>query len=241
MCACADYVRACLGGCCDRQRHHVLQLVAKTVRAAGLVEACAREQPASARLVEQPAIQDEVRRDVGRVDGDRAEHVVPFAGDALVQCGHVCAPIARDQRARRLLAVRFAQQEVQAHGRSRRHADASLQCRARIEAGAAASGQCAAIGQRGRRVESAVAAEKLGPVACQRVDRRAARQERPPRRELAVARVARVHAAAGLVGRGDDEWRVRDAGRAERPFDIRGDGEVHLPCRRDWSARGSRS
>ena len=48
------------------QRHRVLQLVAKAVGAAGLVEAGLRPQPAGHRLVQQPAVDQRVEQRVGR-------------------------------------------------------------------------------------------------------------------------------------------------------------------------------
>ena len=61
----------------DHQRHHVLELVAKPVGAAGLIERRARPDAAGQRLVEQPAVEHDVHGAVGRPHLDRAEHVVP--------------------------------------------------------------------------------------------------------------------------------------------------------------------
>ncbi len=48
------------------QRHRVLQLVAETERAAGLVVAAARPEAARERLIEQPAVGQHVERRIGR-------------------------------------------------------------------------------------------------------------------------------------------------------------------------------
>ena len=61
----------------EGQRHHVLQLVAEAERAAGLVVAAARPEPAAHRLIEQPAVHQRVERIVGRPHLDRVERVVP--------------------------------------------------------------------------------------------------------------------------------------------------------------------
>ena len=61
----------------DAERHHVLKLVAETVRAAQLIERRARPYAASERLVEQPAIEHQIHARIGRRHLDRAEHVVP--------------------------------------------------------------------------------------------------------------------------------------------------------------------
>ena len=50
------------------QREHVLQLIAEAEGAAGLIRAAARPDAAGKRLVQQPAIHDQVERIVGRVD-----------------------------------------------------------------------------------------------------------------------------------------------------------------------------
>ena len=62
------------------ERHHVLELIAKAVRAAGLVERRARPDAAGERLVEQPAVEQNVHRAIGRLHLNRAEDVVPDAG-----------------------------------------------------------------------------------------------------------------------------------------------------------------
>ena len=62
---------------CRRQRHDVLELVAEAVRAARLVERRPRPEPAGQRLVEQPAVEQDVHRPVGRPDLDRGHQVVP--------------------------------------------------------------------------------------------------------------------------------------------------------------------
>ena len=65
------------------ERHRVLQLVAKAVGAAGLVEAGARPEPAGDRLVQQPAVDERVEERVGRAHGGRAEQLVPARAHAL--------------------------------------------------------------------------------------------------------------------------------------------------------------
>ena len=61
------------------QRHDVLQLIAESERAAGLVGPAARPDSTRQRLVQQPAVDEEVERVVGRVDLKRAENLVPRA------------------------------------------------------------------------------------------------------------------------------------------------------------------
>ena len=59
------------------QRHHVLQLIAKAERAAGLIERRAPPHPARKRLVEQPAVQQEIHRRIRRLHLDRPQQLVP--------------------------------------------------------------------------------------------------------------------------------------------------------------------
>ena len=63
----------------ERQRHHVLQLIAKAVCAAGLVVSAARPEPAADRLIQQPAVDQRVERIVRRMHLDRVERGVPRA------------------------------------------------------------------------------------------------------------------------------------------------------------------
>ena len=62
----AQQVRARQVGPREQQRHHVLQLIAEAERAARLVVAGARPQPAAHVLVEQPAVHQHVERVVRR-------------------------------------------------------------------------------------------------------------------------------------------------------------------------------
>ena len=65
----------------DHQRHHVLELIAKAVRAARLIKRRSRPDAAGQRLVEQPAVEHDVHAAIRRLDLHRAENVVPGLGD----------------------------------------------------------------------------------------------------------------------------------------------------------------
>ena len=82
---CAQQVFARKIGPDSGESHAVLQLVTKAVGAAGLIEGRPRPNPARDRLVEQPAIEHEVHRAVGRLDLDRAQNLIPGARDARFQ------------------------------------------------------------------------------------------------------------------------------------------------------------
>ena len=76
---------------------HVLQLIAESEGAAGLVRPTTRPDPATERLIQQPAVHQQIERIVGRAYLDRAERVVPEpfrardrivdGGEARVACG----------------------------------------------------------------------------------------------------------------------------------------------------------
>src|SRR5207344_2868781 len=59
------------------QGHHVLELVTKPVRAAGLIEGGSSPHAAGERLVEKPAVEHDVHGAVRRLDLDGADDVVP--------------------------------------------------------------------------------------------------------------------------------------------------------------------
>src|SRR6266536_1919639 len=60
------------------QRHHILQLIAETISAAGLIKSAAPPKPAAQRLVQKPAISHQVDRWVGGFDVQGAERAVPI-------------------------------------------------------------------------------------------------------------------------------------------------------------------
>ncbi len=66
------------------ERHHVLQLIAKTVSAAGLIKSRARPDATRERLIQQPAVEHRVQGGVRRSHFDRAEQAHPN-GPALSQ------------------------------------------------------------------------------------------------------------------------------------------------------------
>ena len=76
------------------QRHHVLKLIAKAIRAAGLVKCRSGPHAAGESLIEQPAVEHEVDGTVGCFHLNRAEDVVPKTlcrGEDRVEAGDVLA------------------------------------------------------------------------------------------------------------------------------------------------------
>ena len=74
----AQQVSARLFGPREGQRHTVLELIAKAVGAAGLVEGRAGPDAADQCLVEQPAIEQDVHRAVGRAHLHGAQQGIPM-------------------------------------------------------------------------------------------------------------------------------------------------------------------
>ena len=121
------------------QGDDVLELVAEPVGAAGLVERRPRPQPAGERLVDEPAVEHDVHRAVGRPHLDRALGVVPVARHAAQRRLVVGRPPAPDEVGRRRGVVRLAEQHDDLGPRSVGELEAGLQGGARIQAGAGGS------------------------------------------------------------------------------------------------------
>ena len=60
------------------QGHHILQLVAKAVRSAGLVKRGAGPNAASQDLIDQPAVEHQVDARIGRRHVQRVQEAVPL-------------------------------------------------------------------------------------------------------------------------------------------------------------------
>ena len=94
------------------ERHAILQLIAKAVGAAGLIEGRARPNAAGERLVEQPAIEHEVHRAVGRLDLDCAQNLAPMVARCRAcTASRSAARYGADRGAGVLDALRPAQQK----------------------------------------------------------------------------------------------------------------------------------
>ena len=73
----AQQVRPAQIGPRVQQRHHVLQLIAEAERAAGLIGAAAGPDAAAQRLIQQPAVHQQIERVVWRVHLHSPQRVVP--------------------------------------------------------------------------------------------------------------------------------------------------------------------
>ena len=101
------------------ERHHVLELIAEAVRAARLVERRARPDAARERLVEQPAVEQQVERPVGRLHLHAPTGCRPSASPTARSVASTSAvAVARDQRARLVGGRGLAEQEHDLRARS---------------------------------------------------------------------------------------------------------------------------
>ncbi len=205
------------------QGDDVLELVAEPVGAAGLVERRPRPQPARQRLVEEPAVEHDVHRAVGRPHLDRALGVVPVARHAAQRRLVVGRSPAPDEVGRRRGPVRLAEQHEDLGPRPVGELEAGLQGGARIQAGADGSLQPVARGP-GRRagpdaplrprnsVRSAVHAVCRPP--------RSRKATRPPN---SVFHGLRTRSALRLrLQRRDDPGGAGPARGAQRPLGVGG-------------------
>ncbi len=86
----------------EGERHGVLQLIAKAIGAARLVEGRARPDAAGQRLVQQPAVKHDVHRPVRRPDLHGAKQASPVPRHGIEHGVEIGRAITGNQRPRRL-------------------------------------------------------------------------------------------------------------------------------------------
>ena len=135
------------------QRHRVLQLVAKSVRTPGLVEAGPRPQAARHRLVQQPAVHQGVEQRVGCLHRGRAEQLVPCPAHRLQAPRRGGGRGDGRQALGGVRILRMAEQEHLFHRGAGGQHDAGRQRGAGIESTASCAGRSgrAAPGRRAHR------------------------------------------------------------------------------------------
>ena len=180
--------------------HRVLQLVAEAERAARLIESGARPHAAGERLVDEPAVGQEVDGRVGRFDIDHAERpapVVPHAFQRPMGAVDAAEPLHELPRLR-LRCRRRRAMKTMSFSCPSSSVERDLHGGARIESRADAAGESHAAQRRGVR-RRAVAAEELGAVAGDRSVRFAAVDKDDAVGELGAVGVAREKRAADRV------------------------------------------
>src|SRR5262249_10187784 len=155
--------------------HDVLELVAKTVGSARLVEPRAPPQAAGKRLVEEPVIQHDVERPVRSLDLYGRQEVVPAGGDGAEHRVQVAGAGAPDDRARLVDRRALTEEDDDFGAGARGEQERHLQRPARIQAAAQATREALAALERIGVIEGAVAPEDLGAIA---------RPRRLPAREI---------------------------------------------------------
>jgi hypothetical protein len=144
------------------ERECVLQLVAETERARGLVGRGAPPQPARERLVEQPTVHEQVERGLGRADLHCVEHLAPHRANARQRLtDRTGCAVAGDELAGFLEPRGLAEQERDLAALARVERDLGHE-RAAVVVEAAASPVEALAPHRRGRGRAAVAADELG-------------------------------------------------------------------------------
>ena len=151
----------------DRHGHHVLQLIAETVGSAELIEPGPGPDAAGKRLVEQPAIQDQIHAGIGSGYLQGAENVIPLTGDFVERLLQIGGAIVVQQPDRPFATFRLTEQESELDGRARAKLDDGLQRGAGIEAGARLSGKRYTAFEPSRMLGRSVAADEFGAIACE--------------------------------------------------------------------------
>ena len=80
------------------KRHDILQLIAESVGAARLIERRARPHPACQRLIQQPAIDENVHGAIRRLDLHGAQGLIPKVRYALQDRVEIECAVALDER-----------------------------------------------------------------------------------------------------------------------------------------------
>ena len=208
-------------------RHRVLQLVAESECAAGLVIATAREEAAADRLVQQPAVREHIDARLRGFHLDRAERTQPVDAHRVQRIVRgIAAARALGQRDRLAPVATQPQPEYGLAGLPGVQRDRHLDCGARVQACAELSRQAFAQQRRGA-LQVAVAAEEFGAVAGDAAGAGASAavigiEEGDAALEFGVVAVARGQHAAVAVDFGDHVHLRPRMQVAEDPFDIAG-------------------
>ena len=182
--------------CGMHERHHILELVAESEGTARLVKGRASPDAAAQRLVEQPAIEQEIGGGLGRLHLDRAEEIVPPALRPAERGLDICRSAeALHDRARLGFIGGLSEQEGHFDHLARLDLHDGLHRGAWVEARARAAHETLVL-HRGGIAHRAVAPDENGAVASVRIRSRARRGEGHAVAEFRLVGVARKEAAA---------------------------------------------
>ncbi len=203
----------------DREREDVLELVAEAVGTTRLVERRSCPQPAGQRLVEQPAVEQDVHRPIRGPDLDRSQGGVPVRARprrsvaAIVEVAPAPDQVARPppgssaSPSRTRTVVRSPAASSKLHARA---AHGSMP-------GAGRSREPMAALERGRPVVGAVSPEELGPVGGPGFLPAAEVEEGDPVGEVGVPGVARQEGVRARLEVGHDRRCGATRGRCPGP------------------------
>ncbi len=214
------------------ERQHVLQLVAEPEGAARLVEARAPVEARRDGLRQQPAVEHQVHRGLGRLDAQVAEQLVPRARERRPGRLHLTAVAEAGDQVEGLAAARRLPEEEVGLDRL-----AGLELQVHLERGAGVGpGVDAAREPQAREALGpravAPAPEELGAVRGEAVRRAARGEEGHAAAELGVPLAGGQQARVRLVELRDDEGALHLAAATEHPLREAGGGQASVPWER---------
>ena len=207
----------------DAQRHHILQLIAEAIGAAYLVETSATPDPAGQRLVEQPAIQQNIHAGIGCRHLHVPQRIVPAPLHLLQHRVQIFFAVTPQQLARAVGIFGLAQKENDLDLRSRLQVDHGLQRTARVEPRANFAGEQTVAFERRRAIRRTIAAEKLGAISGIRSLLAAERRECYSPAEFVLPRAARQQRLRFRIHLGGDVRRGCPR-TSQHPFHVGRDG-----------------
>ena len=219
-------VRARHPGCGVEQRQDVLELVAISERAARLIEACAAVHARRERLIQEPSIEHQVHRRLGRPDADASERLVPERTQFVPRrLDHGPVAKASHELQGRVAVGGLPEDEVRLELLAGRQLEMHLQGRARVGAEVDAIRQTPALQAFGMRVVAA-APEELGPICRVPVDVVARGDERDAPLELGVPAARREQTGMGSIELRHDVRSLLLALTAQDPLGVVGRRET---------------
>ena len=212
-------------GPCHCERQHVLELVTESVRTSALVERGAAPDATRERLIQQPAVEQQVHRRVRRCHLHCAQYPVPQFLDFAQRRTNVDCTVAFDERSGIVSVGTFAEQEQHLGTFSRIELHRRLQGGTGIQPRAGAPRQYLPALKRRGVIEARVAAQELEPVAGPRRLAPAQIGKRNTIREIRVPGVSCKQGAGCGVELGDHMWRRNASRNSQHPLRIGCDGK----------------
>src|SRR5512141_2341755 len=141
--------------------HDILDLIPEPIRPARLIEGRPCPDAARKRLIEKPAVQEEVHGTVRTLHLDSAEEIVPETGHLLQEFVNFGFSVLVHKSAGLARGTGIAQEEDHLHVFVRLELETGLESTAWILSGADVSGECRSIYKGGGTIMRSVPAEKL--------------------------------------------------------------------------------